>query len=261
MDENKNGWDKVEYNIFRNYINKCQLFASNDELFNNFRMDSDYQKILEGGEIVVGDMAIHNIINKNKFNSLTQHLKEFKENDIYGNPILREYDKLGYISPTTLRYINTSFDVLHLMGNESPKTIIEVGGGYGGLCKTLSVLCDFDNYILVDQPEVIELCKKYISNFKNLENKVSFLTSFDNQVIDQCDLFISDSAFAECGIDYQNKYIDLYIKNSKYSYITYNTSHFNEFKTEVDNFKNRLTNKNINISSIDDKLLLTIAPL
>ena len=251
------GWDKCPPNNFVNYVNKCKLFATNNDLFINFKRDIDYQKILEGGEIVVGDMAISNIINKDKFAIALKYLNEFKENDIYGNPILQTYKELGAISPSTLRYINTSIDIDELVGDFSPKTIIEVGGGYGGLCKTLSVLYNFDVYILVDLPEVIELCKVYISKFPNLKNRVKFLTSLDNNVITDVDLFISDSAIAECSLEYQSKYIDLYIINSKYSYVTFNTSHIVSSNNEIENYKHRLKDKHLTCSSIDDKILFT----
>ena len=60
------------------------MFATNNDLFINFKRDIDYQKILEGGEIVVGDMAISNIINKDKFAIALKYLNEFS------NPLLQE---------------------------------------------------------------------------------------------------------------------------------------------------------------------------
>ena len=42
-----------------------------------------------------------------------------------------------------------------LLGEAPISRVVEVGDGYGGLCKTLSVVCDFDEYILVDLPIVV----------------------------------------------------------------------------------------------------------
>ena len=38
--------------------------------------------------------------------------------------------------------------------------IVEVGGGYGGLCRVLSKVCEFDEYILIDLPEVSAFTEK-----------------------------------------------------------------------------------------------------
>ncbi len=251
------GWDKCPEDNFRKYFNKCEMFSQNDELFNNFKRDPDYQKILEGGEQVVGEMAINNIKGKNKFATLLFNLPAFKENDIYGNPILREYPSLGEIGPSTLRYVNTLFDVQALVGDFKPKRIVEVGGGYGGLCKVMSVLYDFDEYILVDLPPVVKLCEKYISKFENLKGKVKFIASTELEEIKDIDLFISDSAFAECGLEYQNKYIDNLIVNAKYSLTTFNTTHLVQTNDEIQNFINKLTNNNLSSFNFDDKIAFT----
>ena len=59
------------------------------------------------------------------------------------------------------------------MVNEAPiSRIVEVGGGYGGLCKVLSTVCEFDEYILIDLPEVSALQRKYIDQFPDIKDKV-----------------------------------------------------------------------------------------
>lgn len=257
MELDKYGWDKCPDDNLVKYMNKCESFATNDEMFDNFKRDTDYQKILEGGEQVVGEMAINNIKSKNKFGTLLMHLPTLKENDLYGNPILREYDSLGEISPSTLRYTNTVFDVQSLIGDFKPKRIVEVGGGYGGLCKVMSTFYDFDEYILVDLPPVVKLCEKYISKFKNLKGKVKFIASTELTEIKDIDLFISDSAFAECGLEYQNKYIDNLIINSKFSITTFNTTHLVQTSGEIDNYVTKLGNNKLDSFNFDDKIAFT----
>jgi putative sugar O-methyltransferase len=59
-----------------------------------------------------------------------------------------------------------------LIGDAPISRVVEVGGGYGGLCKTLSVVCDFDEYILVDLPEAVAVQEKYLKNFPETLCKV-----------------------------------------------------------------------------------------
>jgi len=254
---NKLEWDKCPDINFENYNQMCDVFSKDPSEFANFKRHPKYQTILEGGEHIVGLMAIQNIKSKLKFDDLLLNLPKIKENDLYGNPITQNYTEIGDISPSTLRYTNTVYDIQKLVGDFKPKTIIEVGGGYGGLCKVFSSIYDFEEYTLVDLPNVIELCKVYISKFDDLKNKVKFIKSTDDFTPKEYDLFISDSALAECNSDYQNKCLDNFIKNSKFSYTTFNTSHFGEFNSEINNFMNKLSHKNVNQFRFDDKTCIT----
>jgi len=254
---NKLEWDKCPDNIFENYVQMCEVFSKTPSEFENFKRHPKYQTILEGGEHIVGQMAIDNINTKSKFENLLLYLDKFKENDLYGNPITHNYNGIGEISPSTLRYINTVYDIQKLVGDFKPKTIIEVGGGYGGLCKVFSSVYEFDEYTLVDLPNVIELCKIYISKFDDLKNKVKFIKSTDEFIPKEYDLFISDSALAECNREYQDKCLENFIKNSKFSYTTFNTSHFETFNGEVENFMTKLSHKNVNQYRFDDKTCIT----
>lgn len=258
MNTKSHGWDKCpEYN-FINYIKCCEQSAKDPELFRSFKRNKDYQTILEGGEQIVGEMAIANIKTKNKYEFLLQNLNSFKQNDIFGNPILRDYIDIGSISPSTLRYVNTLTDIQELMSDFTPKIITEIGGGYGGLCKIISSVYNFDEYILIDLPEVIELCKVYISKFELLKNKVTFIPCNElNDDIYDIDLCISDSAFAECGLETQTKYLKHIIKNSKYSYVTFNTLHLSESQKDINNFVNHLSHKIIKSFNFDDKIAYT----
>jgi putative sugar O-methyltransferase len=255
----KYGWGKCPDNNFIGYVNKCKLFSEDDELFSNFKRDPDYIKILEGGGHIVGQMALDNIKKYQAESVLINNLDRFKENDKIGNPILMHYESTDSISPATLRYVNNCIEIKTVIGEEKPKKIVEVGGGYGGLCKTFSVLYDFDEYVLVDLPEVVELCKKYLENFPNIKDKITYISCEDlktmNGVFD-VDLFISDSAFAECDQETQILYTDKIAKNSKFVYVTFNTSHISGSQDEMQKFINNLNNKSISTFQSDDKTVV-----
>src|SRR3989344_2532424 len=225
--KNRFGWDSPEKETSENYINKCISFVKNDELFNNFKRDKDFQKILEGNELVVGQVALASIDNKNKRGMVVDNLYQFKENEKIGNPQLCFFSGIGEVAPSTLRYVNTYLEIKELLGSDLPYRIVEIGGGYGGLCKILSSVFNFKEYVLIDLPEVIALCKKYISHFHELEGRVKFFSVADIQSINlpDIDLVIADSSLAECSSETQMLYTKLILNKSKYIYMIYNTLH------------------------------------
>jgi len=225
---NKYGWIVTD-ELKENYLLKCRLFASDDQAFSTFRRDWDYTRILEGGERQVGVENIHRIKEHHShcINLIQDKLEQFKENDIFGNPQILNFQIFGDICPNTIKYIKNTLDVKLMLGDIVPKKIVEVGGGFGGLCKTMSVLYNFDEYILIDLPDVLELCKKYLNNFPNIKDKIKYITTeeFNNIEEISCDLFISDAALAELDRDFQIEYIDKILLNSKFAYIVWNTMH------------------------------------
>ena len=228
--EDKMGWNCPD-SIADLYLQKCKLFVSNDVEFNIFRQDKDYGKILEGGEYIVGTDGINRINRRPEYHELVfSNLEKFKENDIYGGPYIKNYGIYGDISPNTLNYIADIINIKYLVKDTLVNRIVEVGGGFGAMCKIFSTLFSFNEYILVDLPEVLELCKKYLSNFPELNGKVSYISCNDVSSISNIgdvDLFISTAAMAECYEEAQLRYSSI-IKRSKFAYILYNTLHLPE---------------------------------
>ncbi|MEK9181599.1 MAG: putative sugar O-methyltransferase [Patescibacteria group bacterium] len=227
MTNNKYGWDSPDKEVATNYINTCISFVNDDTLFKNFKRDPHFQKILEGNEFDVGEIALKSIDNLGKREEFVELLPLFRENEKIGNPQLLFFEGIGKVAPSTIRYANTYFEIKKLLERNVPKKIVEIGGGYGGLCKILSSVYDFQEYMLVDLPEVIELCKKYLSNFKELNGKIKFVyvSDIDNIDFSNTDLVIADSSLAECNPETQLLYTKKILSNSKYIYLVYNTLH------------------------------------
>jgi putative sugar O-methyltransferase len=158
------------------------------------------------------------MLDKDK-DKILDNLESLKDNDLYGTPNIREYELDGKnfrMSPSTIRYIKNSIDIINYFGSDI-KTIAEIGGGYGGLCKTMDVFYNFTKYFIFDLPGVNKLSSKYVSMF-NMQNKV-ISDVLDNANIESIDLCISNYAFSELSREVQQKYIDKVIKKSKYFYI------------------------------------------
>lgn len=261
METEKYGWAKCPDDNARRYIEKCQLFATNDSAFANFKRDKDYGKILEGGEEIVGNIALKSIKRLKGTDLLLKHLTAFKENDRYGNPVVHDYPAVGSIAPATLRYVNNLLEIKKLIGDFQPKKIVEVGGGYGGLAKTLDVLYDFDEYTLIDLPPVIELCKKYLNHFPKLKNKMRYIYCDDLEAIKKIkdvDLFISDSAFAECDQATQTMYTDAVAKKAEFVYVTFNTLHVKGASNEMTVFADNFSKNRVKTYRSDDKTVVAV---
>ena len=211
------------------YVDVCSQAAVDDDVFAQFKSIKAYTNVLEHVSKEQGTWYLETILGMT--NDLNANLEEFKENDKYGNPdILGDYPEIGVISPTTLRYIKNTFDMASLVGETPLSRIVEVGGGYGGLCKTLSVVCDFDEYVLIDLPEVVKLQDRYLSNFPDLHKKCVFVSCTETEEIKDVDLFISNYALSECDDETQAMYFDKLIANSKFAYLVYNVVNFREYK-------------------------------
>jgi hypothetical protein len=217
--ENFNGWD-INPNDAKEYIDICNKILEDDEVFSNFKVLPEYNVILEHVDFELGQKYFDHIQEVGK-EIYDENLDQFLENDLIGNPKQFVYGG-GKISPTTLRYIKNCLDLSSICENEEISKVVEIGGGYGGLCKTLSVLCDFDEYINVDLSEGLKVQEKYLKNFSKIYSKIKFIPCERLDSISDIDLLISNYSLSELDIQSQLNYYDKVIKNSKIVYITYN---------------------------------------
>lgn len=206
----------VSKGIEQKYLEKCVLFGTNEEAFANFKRDPDYNKILEGNERIVGEIAMNSIKKCGGWDWFLSNLDALKDNEKLGNPVLLDYNGIE-VAPSTLRYANSLIEIESVLGGYMPKSVVEIGGGYGGLCKTLSIMYHFDTYTMLDLPEANLLSKKYLSHFP---------INFNYELQDSYDLFIADSSVSECDLETQLKYAQI-AKKCKYVYVVYNGFHIN----------------------------------
>ena len=225
-----NNWN-IKNNSFTDYINACVEFSNYDFLFDNFKRDERYTAILEHQHIPkeYGDFLIGIIENSYDKEILRKKIDQIKENDKYGNPILYDFD-YGQLSLGTIRYIKNSIDIHSYFGSDI-KTICEIGGGYGGLCKTIHNFIEYEKYYLFDLEEVNLLSSKYLSRF-DMKGEVNMRTLERNDGFKdgELDLVISNYAFSELPTSTQIKYMDDIITKSKRFYLVYNHLQYNELE-------------------------------
>ena len=199
------------------YLNVCNYAANSDEFFKQFKSHPAYRHVLEHVSYEEGQQYLKEI----DIDYLDK-LEEVKENDSLGSPVIYEYPSVGEISPTTIRYIKNTSDIINKFGN-SFDSIVEIGGGYGGLCKVLSSFIKFEQYLLLDLEECNLLSRKYLSHF-NLPT-LSYRSEEIDEIDENFDLLISNYAFSECHKEVQQDYIERFIKKSNNFYIMHNNFH------------------------------------
>jgi hypothetical protein len=199
------------------YLSACRAAAQGSDFFKNFKSHPAYRHVLEHVSMEEGHQYLDEIEIDYK-----DKLDEIKENDLYGTPIQCSYDGIGMISPTTVRYLKNTSDIINKFGT-SFNSIVEIGGGYGGLCKVMSTFVDFEQYLLLDLEECNMLSRKYLSLF-DLPT-MSYQAEEIVDVEDNFDLLISNYALSECNRETQMMYIERFVKKSDKFYLMHNNFH------------------------------------
>lgn len=217
--------DNLEYPEF------CLKATLESALFQDFRRNDIYNFALEHDSEKQG-LEYLEAIKKSSSNVLTR-IDEFRKNDNIGNPRVFDYEEVGIIAPTTLRYIKILSDLEEKFGSLDNWNICEIGVGYGGLCRIINSYFKVKNYCLVDLKPVLMLTQKYLDHYV-FNTSIAYKTMHElgNE---SYDLIISNYAFTEMRKEIQDVYLQKVILPSKRGYITYNEVNpkdFNSYKRE-----------------------------
>lgn len=197
------------------YLNACKNASENSQSFDNFKKNPAYRHVLE--HVTSEEAKIYLDLVKIDY---SKELEAIKINDAYGNPDIYDFPVVGKMSPTTARYLKNTSDIISKFGNNL-NSIVEIGGGYGGLATVLYPFVKYDSYLLIDLYEANLLSRKYTE-------KTGYpVYSNTSDEIDLCDghkfdLLISNYAFSECEREVQIEYIEKFIRNSKRFYMIFN---------------------------------------
>ncbi len=203
------------------YPEFCQLASENDDVFNSFRQNSIYQEILEHFNYKDGLRFIAEITNENP--KLLNEVNVFKTNDIFGGAAIEYYENLGFISPSTLHYVGQLSYLETYFGDLTDKHIVEIGGGYGGLCKLVIDRYNIASYTIFDLKPVNALIARYLGEYGTKYLSKIKLEVLENYKEDKTfDLCISNCAFTECAPKIQDNYLNKVIAKSSKGFILYN---------------------------------------
>lgn len=202
------------------YIASVKKAISSYQAFARFKCDPRYQKILEHASKEQGDAYLKII--KSESPALLIEIEKFKANDLVGGSITYEFDKIGAISPSTLRYMKVASDLKNIFGEKIGDRVAEIGVGYGGQLLIADQVFQFKQYDLFDLPPVLTLTSMYLeSHILNSAYKTVTLNQHGGDV--DYDLVISNYAFSELPSQLQISYIQKILSRAKRGYLTMNT--------------------------------------
>ncbi len=209
---------------FQEYKKVCEQAVISEDVFNSFRSNGRYRRVVDHLDRQWGYSYIRMINNLLVADDICYEdfMAKFTFNDEVGRPCMFDYSPFGQWSPTTLRYIYTAFMLRKQFGELHNSTILEIGGGYGGQAAILMTQFNVKKYGIFDLNEVVGLISKYL----NVHNFKQAVTYNQDQFIEmesiESDLVISDFAFSELSGISQDLYFEKVIRHSKRGYMTLN---------------------------------------
>jgi hypothetical protein len=214
----------INYNIYTDFVK--EIVKSNDLSF--FKSHPSYTYMLEHVNEKQGIEYMNYI--QTKTNITNSEIETFcKLNDIQGKPTKFLINNF-FVSPTSLRYIWQAHLILtHFKSINSDKyDIVEIGGGYGGLCLAIHFFSEkyglkINSYTIVDLKDPSDLQNLYLNTLP-ISMNIDFVDAASyGQTIDKKDLFlISNYCFSEINYDLQKKYIEHLFPKVAHGFIAWN---------------------------------------
>jgi len=216
------------YNAYTKSI-KTQLHLNPEEW--NFKSNRDYTQILEHCNGRKAELYSHVIIKKFKtfcksnFDTLRNICKL---NDKYGKTKKYHLKNFMTCSPSNLRYLLHSLLFLEDVKKYKLNNIdiIEIGGGYGGLCFFIHNIAplyeiNINSYTIFDLLEPSLLQKRYLNALNIQKVNCCQIDNFDNLKHDS--ILISNYAFSEISKELQTEYIEKIINPyTTFGFLTWN---------------------------------------
>lgn len=236
--------------LYNSWFNACDRIVENHE--SSWKRDTDVHYMLEHvpGEYanIYLDLLLKNGISIETIQEYTDMV------DTIGNanrhPFIRNTKTL-LSSTTCLRYLYHALDIIENLQNcfniNIVPTIVEIGGGYGGLAVAINYILRLKNipyvlnYIIIDLTNVQKLQAYYTSNFQLNQINLSFINSDQyGKNINSSNIFIiSNYCLAEMGELNRKKYKEGIFTNTSIigGYLQWNSGapvdFLNSFKTEI----------------------------
>lgn len=204
----------------REYLEISREAATKYQNYLTFRSNSHYLKILIANSKEYGQKILDHLLVTQP--ELISKLHIVRKNDQLGSPVTYDYGKYGRLATDSLRYLNSIATIQKQFPDlQKDWKMVELGGGYGGLCYLLSQLVGFGEYTFLEVPEVLMLAHRYLKEEKKLEN-VTLGMADDLEPKESYDLLISDYAFSELDEECMEKYTERWLRKCKRVYLSMN---------------------------------------
>ena len=243
----------MENSIYSDWERTCNEIVSTN--MKNWKKHPSVFNMLEHVPELIGLEYLKNLI-KNEEVKIDLINEISNLNDVDGSNCVEYYinNKKFKISPTTIRYLSHSIDILNLLkkNNVSIVSMIEIGAGYGGLALILNYLSrkekynvNIRKYYIYDLPSVQNLQKYYLSRHNFLDGFVEWK---DNSCFgsdlnkNNEELFlISNYALSEMNLEYRKKYLENILPVINGAYMLWNSPNM-EFLPFIRNEKEEIPN-------------------
>jgi hypothetical protein len=194
-------------------------------VFESFRLAPECKGIVETVPAIDGADYLAHV--RRHSPSLMEHLPRFARSDTVGGPA-RYWYRTGALrarrmAPTTLRYVKTAGDLQRLFGSLDSLRILEIGGGYGGLCKVITDVWRWRTYTIIDLVEPLALTHRFLRSFSIADIVlVDAMSVADSPRADEYDLVISNYAYSELRLELQELYYRRVLEGIARGYMMWN---------------------------------------
>ena len=207
------------YDNYTNYVHKI----CTDKNIRGFKSHPDYNYVLEHVLESQGRAYFDLLVQVFPIDVIRAFCVK---NDSVGNPRCTMYDGL-VVSPTSLRYLYHAHLILTHLKKSDTRTVVEIGGGYGGLYLAIDFLqsrynVSIESYTIIDLPDPSMLQQYFLSSFSTTIPK-HFLTS-DNYGVEVGEpvFLVSCYCFSEIAKNHQEGYIRELIPKVTGGFIAWN---------------------------------------
>ncbi len=188
--------------------------AEDDRMFQGFKQHPLFNLVHENLSYEEG-LACLNLI-AGEFPALFDRLDRLRSNDLIGSPCVYAYEKVGEFSPTTLHYVALCGKIEAKIGELDGKEVVQIGAGYGGLCRVLHELHNFKGYTIIDIPAALKLAERYLE--ESGIDGVRFVPIKELKQAIHADLVISDGSFFESSKVFQDFLIAKVVANANFGF-------------------------------------------
>lgn len=218
--------------IYDRYSEYVRTICSNKNL-TEFKSNPLYTYMLEHVSIRQGYIYLECIFQKTTI-SRDEVIKFCSINDATGNPrkgVFPEFLGDVSVSPSSIRYIYQAHMILSHMnklGSDTPRDIVEIGGGYGGLCFAIHHFAPrygvrINSYTICDLTNIIKLQELYLKHVIP-NTKVDFVdaVTYGADIPHNKMFLISNYCLSEIDSVHQMKYREILFPKVEHGFFVWN---------------------------------------
>jgi hypothetical protein len=205
----------IDYSLYTDFV------KSLDDI-SDFKQNPKYKWILEHVTSEEGEQYYNEL--KYVFDDRTI-LNFCSLNDSVGNPHKNSVVRNTNVSATSLRYL---YHAHLILSNLQGRNIVEVGGGYGGLCLAIDFVSKLRNitissYSIIDLKDIIRLQELYLKKF-NLGFPVAFhdASTYGSNITTTDNFLISNYCISEIAAKERHMYYNVLLPKISHGFIIWN---------------------------------------